>query len=73
MIAWAVAGGGDGRGAGGAAAVAGSGVMILTGGVEAALGNSALVGLPMGNDDGAAATGAAAAATGAAGAFQDDE
>jgi hypothetical protein len=31
--------------------------MMLTGGVEAALGNSALVGLPVGNDEGSAATG----------------
>ena len=30
--------------------VPGSGIMMLTGGVEAALGNSALVGLPVGND-----------------------
>ena len=44
----------------------GSGVMMLTGGVEAAVGNSALVGLPVGTDDESAATGAAAA-----GAFHD--
>ena len=39
----------------------GSGVMMLTGGVEAADGNSALVGLPVGIDGKSAATGAAAA------------
>jgi hypothetical protein len=60
----AAAGGGAGRMAG---ALVGSGVMILTGGVEAALGNSALVGLPVGIDGGNAATrpGAAAACGGA--------
>jgi hypothetical protein len=42
----------------GATAVPGSGVMMLTGGVEAAVGNSALVGLPVGIDGGRAATGA---------------
>ena len=35
--------------------VPGSGVMMLTGGVEAALGNSALVGLPVGIDGPSAA------------------
>lgn len=50
--------------------VAGSAVMILTGGVEAALGNSALVGLPVGAPGISAATGAA---SGAAGAFQASE
>ena len=40
----------------------GSGVMMLTAGVEAAVGNSALVGLPVGTDDESAATGAAAGA-----------
>jgi hypothetical protein len=55
------------RGAGG---VPGSGVMMLTGGVEAAVGNSALVGLPVGIDGARAATGAAAAD---AGAFHDAE
>ena len=44
----------------------GSGVMMLIGGVEAALGNSALVGLPDGID-GSTATGAGAAT----GAFHD--
>jgi hypothetical protein len=38
----------------------GSGVMMLTGGVEAALGNSALVGLPVGTPGTSAATGATA-------------
>ena len=51
-------------------AVPGSGVMILTGGVEAALGNSALVGLPVGTDGGSAAINPAAAA-GGTGAFHD--
>jgi hypothetical protein len=68
------AGRGDGNGAfaagtraAGVVAGAGSGVMMLTGGVEAAVGNSALVGLPVGIDGGnAVATGLAAA-----GAFQD--
>ena len=40
----------------------GSGVMMLTAGVEAAVGNSALVGLPVGIDGESAATGAAAGA-----------
>ena len=43
--------------------------MMLTGGVEAALGNSALVGLPVGIDDGSAAS----APTTGAGAFHDGE
>ena len=47
----------------------GSGVMMLTGGVEAALGNSALVGLPVGTPGMRAATGGTAGAA-AAGAFQ---
>ena len=55
------------RGGDGAAAEPGSGVMMLTAGVEAAVGNSALVGLPVGADGESAATGAAAA-----GAFHDD-
>jgi hypothetical protein len=38
--------------------------MMLTGGVEAAEGKSALVGLPVGIDGGSAATVAGAAATG---------
>ena len=47
----------------------GSGVMMLTGGVDAADGKSALVGLPVGMDGGSAATCPAAGA----GAFQDPE
>lgn len=39
----------------GAAPSGGSGFMMLTGGVEAAVGNSALVGLPVGIDGGSAA------------------
>ena len=39
----------------GAAPSGGSGVMMLTGGVDAELGNSALVGLPVGTDCGSAA------------------
>jgi hypothetical protein len=54
------------RGAGGVAAATGSGVMMLIGGVEAAVGNSALVGLPVGTDGASVAAGAAAA-----GAFHD--
>ena len=67
--ACAGAGGGAaaGRGAAGAAGTAaagdgfgaapsgGSGVMMLTGGVEAEVRNSALVGLPVGSDGGSAA------------------
>jgi len=49
-------------GRGGDAVVPGSGVMMLTAGVEAAVGNSALVGLPVGSDGGRAATGAIAGA-----------
>ena len=45
----------------GAVAAFGSGVMMLTGGVEAAEGNSALVGLPVGIEDESAASGVAAA------------
>ena len=52
----------DARGGDGAVAGPGSGVMMLTAGVEAAVGNSALVGLPVGTDDKSAATGAAAGA-----------
>jgi len=52
------------RGVAGAAAEPGSGVMMLTGGVDAAEGKSALVGLPVGSDD-------ASAAAGAGGAFHD--
>ena len=39
----------------GAAPSGGSGVMMLTGGVDAEVGNSALVGLPVGTDGGSAA------------------
>ena len=60
----------EGAGCRGAVAVEGSGVMILTGGVEEALGNSALVGLPVGTPGMRVATGAPA---GAAGAFQSAE
>ena len=52
----------------GAAPSGGSGVMMLTGGVDAAVGNSALVGLPVGTDDGSAAI---CPAADCAGAFQD--
>jgi hypothetical protein len=48
-------------------AVPGSGVMMLTGGVEAALGKSALVGRPVGIDGGSMATGPLA---GGGGTFQ---
>ena len=47
-------------------AVGGSAVMMLTGGVDEALGNSALVGLPVGMPGISAATGAGAADTGGA-------
>ena len=53
-----------------AVAATGSGVMMLTGGVEAALGNSALVGLPVGTPGISAAT---EAPTGAGGVFQTAE
>ena len=56
-----------GRVAGG---VPGSGVMMLTGGIEVEVGNSALVGLPVGTDGGSVASGAAAGAADA-GAFHD--
>src|SRR5882672_11870667 len=46
---------GGARPADGAGTLPGSGVMILTGGVDAADGKSALVGLPVGTDDGSAA------------------
>ena len=52
----------------GAAPNGGSGVMMLTGGVDAEVGNSALVGLPVGTDGGSAAIMPVAAC----GAFQDD-
>ena len=47
----------DERGAEAVVGCPGSGVMMLMGGVEAAVGNSALVGLPSGVDGGSAATG----------------
>ena len=57
--------------------VPGSGVMMLTAGVEAADGNSALVGLPVGTDSGNAAsapmTGLAPAGPGTAGVFHTAE
>ena len=62
----ALAAGAGGRDTDDVVAAPGSGVMILTGGVEAALGKSALVGLPVGTPGARAATGAA---TGAGGAF----
>lgn len=52
----------------GAAPSGGSGVMMFTGGVEAEVGNSALVGLPVGTDGGSAAIRPVAAC---AGVFQD--
>ena len=55
------------RGAGDAVAAGGSGFMMLTGGIEAEVGKSALVGLPVGIENGSDATGPAAAA----GAFHD--
>jgi hypothetical protein len=67
-VAFATDDGGDGgRGAGG---VPGSGVMMLTGGIEVAVGNSALVGLPDGVDGASAATGVTAGAA-IAGMFHD--
>ena len=57
----------DARDGDGPVAEPGSGVMMLTAGVEAAVGKSALVGLPVGTDGESAATGAAAGA----GAFHD--
>jgi hypothetical protein len=76
----AAAGPGDCRGgwieafaaAGGERGNGGSGDLMLTAGVEAALGKSALVGLPVGTDGPSPATGAAtgAAATGG-GSFHD--
>jgi hypothetical protein len=80
LLAAATAGDADavGRGEGAAAAgadacavvVVGSGVMMLTGGVEAALGKSALVGLPVGIPGMSAPTGGT---TGGGGAFQASE
>ena len=52
----------------GAAPSGGSGVMMLTGGVDAEVGNSAFVGLPVGMDAGSAAIMPLAAC----GAFHDD-
>ena len=59
--------------AGGFAAGAepGSGVMIFTGGVEAEVGNSALVGLPVGTEGGSPVLRPAAACV-CAGAFHDE-
>jgi hypothetical protein len=54
-----------------AAGAGGSGFMILTAGVEAAVGKSALVGLPVGIDEGNAANAPAAAGIAVAGAFHD--
>ena len=51
---------GDAAGRGAAAAALGSGLMMLTAGVEAADGNSALVGLPVGINGASIATGALA-------------
>ena len=59
----AFAAGGD-AGARGAGDAAGSGVMMLTGGVDAAEGKSALVGLPVGIVGARAAIGPGAAAAG---------
>jgi hypothetical protein len=57
----------------GADAELGSGVMIFTAGVEAEVGNSALVGLPVGTDGGSPAIRPAAACVCAGtGAFHDD-
>jgi hypothetical protein len=65
-------GGGDGVVGAGAGRMAGaevgSGVMMLTAGVDAADGKSALVGLPVGTDGGSAATDAGVEASGM---FQD--
>ena len=54
----------------GAGRAGGSGAMILTAGVDAALGNSALVGLPVGTDGGSPAI---APGNGIPGAFQPGE
>ena len=58
----AFAAGAAARGADEVVATPGSGVMMLTGGVEAALGKSALVGLPVGTPGTSAATGVPAGA-----------
>jgi hypothetical protein len=66
----AVAFDGDAREA--AAGVVGSGFMMLTAGVDAAVGKSALVGRPVGIDEGSVASAPAAAGNaGGVGAFQD--
>ena len=78
MAAGAVAEAGRGAGNGaeavagarGAGGVPGSAFMMLTGGIEVAVGNSALVGLPVGTDGGSAASGTLAG-TAATGAFHD--
>jgi hypothetical protein len=57
----ALVAGAGGRGPGGGA-VPGSGVMMLTAGVEAAVGKSALVGLPISGDGESTATGTGAGA-----------
>jgi hypothetical protein len=67
LLAAAAGRGGDALAAGGEAGVrgaAGSGVMILTGGVDAAEGKSALVGLPVGIVGARAATAPGVAAGG---------
>jgi hypothetical protein len=56
--------------AGAAWRVGGSGFMMLIGGVDEALGNSALVGLPVGIDGGSPASAAVAGNCDVAGAFQ---
>jgi hypothetical protein len=73
-VAAACAGGGAAARAVGEAAwapVPGSGFIMLTGGVEAELGNSALVGLPVGSDGCSAATGLAAGAATQDGAYRE--
>ena len=60
-----LAAGAGARGVDEVEATPGSGVMMLTGGVEAALGKSALVGLPVGTPGISAATGATPGAGGA--------
>jgi hypothetical protein len=72
LLAAVTVGRGDGEGVAaagvgwrGAGAAGGSAAMMLTGGVEAALGNSALVGRPVGTPGIRAATGGTAGGTGA--------
>ena len=55
--AFAAGGAAGARDAGGVAATTGSGVMMLTAGVDAALGKSALVGLPVGIEGASVASG----------------